>query len=114
MSLDIVALVVDRPDLGGMLTGMTGPRGQLDVRLHQGATHLYDPDGPLLVSVESPVLVQVAGEVQRLLGVQVPGPVWWIDIRAAAEPDEAALLGRTIGDEFVRRHGGMVWTGTRG
>lgn len=114
MSLDIVALVVDRPDPAGMLTGMTGPRGRLDVRVNQGATHLHDPDGTLLVSVESPVLVQVAGEVYRLLGVQVPGPVWWVDIRAAAEPYEAEVLGRTIGDEFVRRHGGMVWTGTRG
>jgi hypothetical protein len=114
MSLDIVALVADRPDPAQTLTGMTGPRGPLDVRLHNGATHLHDPDGPLLVSVESPVLVQVEGEVKRLLDVQVPGPVWWVDIRAAAEPAEAAALGRAIADEFVRRHGGMVWTGTRG
>lgn len=114
MSLDIVALVVGRPDPAAMLTGMTGPSGQLDVRHHAGATHLHHPEGPLLVSVEPPALVQVPGEVQRLLGVQVPGPVWWIDIRAAVEPSEAAALSRKIGDEFVRRHGGTLWTGTQG
>lgn len=114
MSLDIVALVIGRPDPAGMLTGMTGPRGQLDVRRKAAAVHMHDPDGPLLVSVEAPALVQVAGEVERLLGAQVPGPVWWIDIRAAAQPDEAALLALTIGNEFVRRYGGMLWTGTPG
>lgn len=113
MSLDIVALVLDQPDPGGMLAGMSGPRGMLGVRhdATTGVTHIHAPEGPLLVAVEAPALVQVKGEVQRLLGVEVQGPVWWVDIRASVEPDEALVLARTIGDEFVRRHGGVLWTG---
>lgn len=115
MSLDMVALVAEQPDPGSMLAGLSGPRGMLGVRhdATTGVTHIHDPEGPLLVSVEAPALVQVEGEVQRLLGVEVAGPVWWIDIRAAVEPDEAFILARTIADEFVRRHGGVLWTGTQ-
>jgi hypothetical protein len=96
-----------------MLAGTTGPRGPLDVRTGPAGVHLHDPDGPLLVSVETPVLVQVEGEVERLLGVRMTAPVWWVDIRAAVEPKQAVTLATAIGEELVRRHGGTLWTGGR-
>jgi hypothetical protein len=111
MSLDIVALLTRQPDPAAMLRGVTGPNGPLDVRQDAGTVHMHDPGGPLLVSVEEPVYVEVPGEPERLLGTAVPTPVWWVEIRAAAGPDQAALLARGIADEFVRRYGGTVWAG---
>ncbi|MFJ2958552.1 DUF6177 family protein [Streptomyces sp. NPDC087270] len=70
---------------------------------------LTGPDGRPLVSVEAPVLVQVAGEVERLLGAKAARragltgahrgrPVWWTEVRAStAVPDAAALAGSVAG-----------------
>jgi hypothetical protein len=110
MTLDIVVLAADRPDPAAMLAGMIGRGGTLRVRVNPGSLHVYDPSGPLLVSVETPVLVQAPGEVERLLGTSAPVPLWWVDIRAAAHPPEAQTLARRIADELVQRYHGAVWT----
>lgn len=116
MSNDMVALVRDRPDVGGALQGLGG-RLRLPLAVstgtgpQQGPARVYDAAGRLIVFVAPPVLVAVPGEVERLLGAGVPvaAPVWWVDIRAAADVAEAAEVARHCADELVARHGGTVW-----
>jgi hypothetical protein len=57
------------------------------------------------------MFVQVPGEVERLLGVQVPLPTWWVNVRAAAGPPDAERVARRFSDDLVRWRGGMVWAG---
>lgn len=109
MSHDLVALLHERPDTAAVLDGMTAAGERLEVRPHAGAVHVYDPDGRLLVSIETPIYVQVPGEAERLLGVPVDVPTWWLGIRAAAEPPEAERVARAFCADLVRRQGGMVW-----
>jgi hypothetical protein len=74
------------------------------------------PDGGTvraLLTVEEPVLVPVPGEVARLLGEeaasQVATPLWWLEVRAAAEPEGAVVLARRFAEALRQRLGGVVW-----
>lgn len=114
MSTDVVALTKDRPDVGAVLEGL-GARLQLPmaVSAHGGACRVYDGAGRLVVHIPEPVLIGVPGEIERLLGggVQAAPPVWWVDIRAAADLADAARIARACAEELVARHGGAIWTG---
>lgn len=116
MTYDIVALVRNQPDVRTVIDGMLA-FGELlqSSELDGGATRLYDARGKLLVSIEAPVLVNVPGEVERILGIELPGrvgpPVWWVDVRAAADLPDATRLARKFAGDLVHWQGGMVWTG---
>jgi hypothetical protein len=81
------------------------------------AVQLCDaPDGAgprVLVTVQEPVLVPVAGEVARLLdagvAMVVSTPVWWVEVRAANAPESATDLAHRFTDALVARLGGVVW-----
>jgi hypothetical protein len=105
VSADVVALLREEPDLPAALDALA-----LLAKPDGSTTQVYDPAGRLVVSICEPVLVRVAGEVERLLGVAVPEPVWWVDVRAAGGLYDAQQLGRRLADELARRCGGTVWT----
>ncbi|HEX2314179.1 MAG TPA: hypothetical protein VHJ17_10610 [Thermomonospora sp.] len=114
MSTDVVALTNDRPDVGAVLDGLGARlRLPLAVTTAGGACRVYDDSGRLVVFVPDPVLVTVPGEVERLLGdgVGAAAPVWWVDIRAAADLENAERVARSCAEELVARHGGAVWSG---
>ena len=116
MTCDIVALVRNQPDVRTVIEGMVAFGEQLEQRdVAGGVTQLYDPAGRLLVSIEVPVLVNVAGKVGRLLGsdqaARVEPPLWWVDIRAAAGLPDAERIARKFADDLVHWQGGAVWTG---
>jgi hypothetical protein len=116
MTCDIVALVRNQPDVRTVIEGMVAFGERLEQRdVTGGVTQLYDPAGRLLVSIEAPILVSVAGEVARLLGsdqaARVEPPVWWVDIRAAASLPDAERIARKFADDLVHWQGGAVWTG---
>ncbi|MBC6460524.1 hypothetical protein [Actinomadura sp. HBU206391] len=116
LTCDIVALVRNQPDVRTVIDGMLAFGEEL--RMHElegGITHLYDPTGRLIVSIEVPVLINVPGEVERLLGPELSGrvgvPVWWVDVRAAADLPEAERIARRFADDLVHWRGGTVWAG---
>jgi hypothetical protein len=113
MSCDIIVLARNEPDVPTVVDGMLAFGEQLRIReLDGGATHLYDSEDRLLVSIEAPVLVNVPGEVERMLGAGPIGlPVWWVDVRAAADPPDAERVARRFADDLSRWKGGVVWTG---
>ncbi len=111
---DIIALVRNQPDILTVVEGMIAFGEPLRMReAGPGAVHLYGPDGRLVVSIETPELVRVPGEVERLLGPepagQVPLPVWWVEVRAAAGVPEARRVARRFADDLVHWQGGTVW-----
>jgi hypothetical protein len=119
VTCDIVALVRNQPDVHTVIDGMLAFGQDLRPReLDGGVTHLYDPGGRLLVSIEAPVFVQVPGEVERMLGSDLSGrlgtPVWWVDVRACADVPEAARMARRFADDLVRWLGGLVWDAEEG
>jgi hypothetical protein len=113
MSCDIVVLARNEPDVPTVVDGMLAFGEQVRAReLDGGVTHLYDSEDRLLVSIEAPVLVNVPGEVERMLGSGPIGlPVWWVDVRAAADPPDAERVARRFADDLSRWKGGVVWTG---
>jgi hypothetical protein len=112
VSTDVVALTTDRPDVGAVLEGLASRLWlPLKVGEQAGAYRVYDEAGRLVVFVSDPMLVTVPGEVERLLGERAALPVWWVDIRAAADLDDAARVALACADELVARHGGAVWGG---
>ena len=117
MTCDMVALVRNQPDIRNVVDGMVAFGEQVEPReVSGGVTQLYDPAGRLLVSIEIPVRVTVAGEVARLLGsdmaARVEPPLWWVDVRAAAGLPDAERIARKFADDLVHWQGGSVWTGS--
>ena len=113
MTYDLVALLDGRPSSDDLLAGLAAAGEDFGVRAVSGGAVIQlcdDEDNPL-VSVESPLLVQVPGEIARILGTAV-GPVdtptWWVEIRATARHG-ARELALTYADTLITRLGGKVW-----
>ncbi|MCO6010594.1 hypothetical protein NE236_37120 [Actinoallomurus purpureus] len=119
MTSDIVALVRHQPEISTVVEGMIAFGESLEpYDAGEGAVHLYDAGGRLAVSIETPQLVQVHGEVERLLGAEMADrvrvPIWWVDVRAAAGVPDAARIARRFADDIVHWQGGAVWPGPPG
>lgn len=119
MTCDIVALVRNQPDVHTVIDGMLAFGEPLRAEHPEGGvTQLYDSEGRLLVSIEVPVLVNVPGEVERMLGAELSGkigpPVWWVDVRAAVDAPDAGRIARRFADDLVHWQGGVVWAGETG
>jgi hypothetical protein len=114
MTYDLVALVDGRPSSDDILAGLSAAGEELGVRaVSSGAVvQLCDEDNLPLVSVELPLLIQVPGEVERMLGAAVgtvETPAWWVEIRATAR-DGAREVAERYANTLINRLGGKVWT----
>lgn len=113
MTLDLVALCAQQPDAGMTLAAMQacGPELRLNTIERSGLLQLCADDERPLVTIESPRLVQVPGEAQRLLGVpDAPHPVWWVETRALAGEPDAPDIARTFTAALLSLTGGVSWS----
>jgi hypothetical protein len=113
VSYDVVALIDGRPSYQDVLAGMVAAGTDWLVRdVSDGAIlQLCDPQGRPLASLEAPILIQVPGEVERLLGPELADveiPVWWMEVRATPQ-DGAPELADRYAATLVERLGGRVW-----
>lgn len=107
MSRDFVVLVKRQPDVRAVSVASGGL-----VRLQESAdwpVQVFAAEGRLALIVEAPVLVESAGEVERLLGIKVEVPVWWVDVRSAADTPEAEPVAKNIASGLAAGLGGVVW-----
>ncbi|MFF9571920.1 DUF6177 family protein [Streptomyces sp. NPDC014685] len=112
MTKDVIALTPRMPDpltvLAGLLSG--GPDKLVGTTGEDAVVQLCDEEGRPLVSVEAPMLVQVTGEAERLLGTTAPPvPYWWTEARATTGVQEAELLAGTFGARVATMAGGHAW-----
>ncbi|MFT2017275.1 DUF6177 family protein [Streptomyces sp. 796.1] len=112
--MDVIALTPREPDPATLLAGLYA--GGPDTRVtHTGegaVIQLRDEAGHPLLSVEAPILVQVPGEVERLLGTELPvpdGPVWWTEARASTAVAGAAGLAGSFAGRLATVLDGVVW-----
>ena len=114
MTYDLVALVDGRPSSEDVLAGLAAAGDELGVRAVSGGAvvQLCGDDNLPLVSIELPLLIQVPGEVERMLGTSVgtvDTPAWWVEIRASAR-DGAREVAEKYATTLINRLGGKVWT----
>ncbi|MFI8928116.1 DUF6177 family protein [Streptomyces sp. NPDC053474] len=114
MTRDVIALTPSMPDPKTVLAGLFagGPDVRVGTLADGAVVQLCAPSGLPLVSVETPLLVQVPGEAERLLGDDVPapdGPFWWTEARAATAWDEAGRLAGSFAGRVTAVLGGSVW-----
>lgn len=112
MTKDVIALTERMPDpwsvLAGLLSG--GPDKLVNTTGEDAVVQLCDEEGRPLVSVEAPLLVQVAGEAERLLGATPPPvPFWWTEARATTGVAEAEKLAGTFAARLASLTGGSAW-----
>ncbi|WP_327126131.1 DUF6177 family protein [Streptomyces sp. NBC_01727] len=112
MTKDVIALTRRMPDpltvLAGLLSG--GPDKLVETLGEDAVVRLCDEEGRPLVSVEAPLLVQVAGEAERLLGATAPAvPFWWTEARATTGVEEAERLAGTFAARLIALAGGSAW-----
>ncbi|TCO28200.1 hypothetical protein EV652_106185 [Kribbella steppae] len=114
MTYDLVALVDGRPSSDDVLAGLAAAGEEMGVRAVSGGAviQLCGEDHLPLVSIELPLLIQVPGEVERMLGTSVgtvQTPAWWVEIRATAR-DGAREVAEQYANTLINRLGGKVWT----
>lgn len=111
MTFDIVALCREQPGPAATVSAMqaAGPQLRVNTIEQAGLVQLYHDDGRLLMTTEGARLVQVPGEVERLLGIvdDVPHPVWWVETRAPGHDQEAEATARRYTHALVAATGGM-------
>ncbi|KOT59006.1 hypothetical protein ADK43_17690 [Streptomyces rimosus subsp. rimosus] len=94
--------------LAGLLSG--GPEKLVDAAGEDAVVRLCDDAGRPLVSVEAPLLVQVDGEAERLLGATAPPvPYWWTEARATTGVEHAEQLAGTFAARLASLAGGSAW-----
>ncbi|TQK44364.1 hypothetical protein FBY35_5867 [Streptomyces sp. SLBN-118] len=115
MTKDVIALTPRMPDTWALLAGLYAGGPDLDVTATaDGAViQLCGHGGRPVVSVEAPVLVQVPGEIARLLGTEaaaaVDTPVWWTETRASTAVPEAERLAGSVVGRLTALLGGASW-----
>jgi hypothetical protein len=118
MTVDVIALCRQRPELGELLGALRAAGPDLRVATHPSGTvlRLLDAEERPLLSVEGPLLVQAPGEVRRLLGPKLPGiePVWWVETRAVSGRDEAVSVAYRFAEALAGALDGLVWPPPRG
>ncbi|MFI0781102.1 DUF6177 family protein [Streptomyces sp. NPDC021212] len=114
MTKDVIALTKQLPDprtvAAALLSG--GPDLRLQALGEGAVVQLADDEGRPLVSIESPMLLAVPYEAQRLLGVradQLGESVWWTEVRATAATDQARRLASVAAGRLVALLGGVLW-----
>ncbi|MFD9338057.1 DUF6177 family protein [Streptomyces sp. NPDC060028] len=112
MTKDVIALTERMPEplhvLAGLLSG--GPDKLVGTEGDGAVVQLCDEQGRPLVSIEAPLLVQVAGEAERLLGATPPPlPFWWTEARATTGVAEAERLAGTFAARLALLAGGAAW-----
>ncbi|WP_411129741.1 DUF6177 family protein [Streptomyces sp. x-19] len=112
MTKDVIALTPRMPAPGAMLAGLIsgGPDKLVDTTSEGAVVRLCDGEGRPLVSVEAPLLVQVPGEAERLLGATAPPvPYWWTEARATTGVEEAEQLAGTFAARLAALADGSAW-----
>ncbi|MFE6739142.1 DUF6177 family protein [Streptomyces tubercidicus] len=112
MTKDVIALTQRMPDPWTMLAGLLsgGPDRLMDTAGEGAVVRLCDSEGRPLVSVEAPLLVQVEGEAERLLGATPPPvPYWWTEARATTGVEEAERLAGTFAARLAALADGSAW-----
>ncbi|MFG2571232.1 DUF6177 family protein [Streptomyces sp. NPDC048481] len=114
MTKDVIALTPKMPDTWALLAGLYagGPRTHVTAGSEGAVLRLCAPDGRPLVSVEAPLLVQVPGEAERLLGRETPVPFWWTEARASGAVPEAERLAGSVCGRLALLLGGGTWPET--
>ncbi|MER6910709.1 DUF6177 family protein [Streptomyces sp. NPDC000594] len=112
MTKDMIALTPRMPDpaivLAGLLAG--GPDRLVGTEGEGAVIQLCDEQGRPLVSVEAPLLIQVEGEAERLLGAEPPRvPYWWTEARATTGVPEAERLAGAFAGRVAELGGGTGW-----
>ncbi|MGA4880084.1 DUF6177 family protein [Streptomyces lydicamycinicus] len=112
MTKDVIALTRRMPDPWTMLAGLLsgGPDKLMDATGEGAVVRICDDEGRPLVSVEAPLLVQVPGEAERLLGAAPPPvPYWWTEARATTGVEEAERLAGTFAARLATLADGSAW-----
>ena len=116
MSSDAVAVLALPPDEAMTIAALHATVPALSLEQDAaGALHLFDDDGRRWFSVDAPLLVQVEGEADRLLGhgPPVPCPGWWVEVRADASVAGAVDASRALARALAQLGRGTFWRTTR-
>jgi hypothetical protein len=98
MSRELIVLTAEKPSLD--LPALAPSP------LQATGNDVFDAEGRLLLRVQEPVLITVAGEVERLLGIDAAVPVWWTEIHTATASPDAHHLARRCAETLD----GTIWT----
>ncbi|NUK32195.1 hypothetical protein HRW12_00085 [Streptomyces lunaelactis] len=114
MTKDVIALTPQMPDIRTILAGLYagGPDVAINTTADGAVIQLCRPGGRPLVSIEAPILLQVRGEIRRLLGADTgawDSPLWWTEARAVTTAPEAEPLARSFAGRLVSVLSGTTW-----
>ena len=112
MTFDVVTLCPRQPGPEAVVAAIltAGEGSFVDFETDRQLIGVRHSDGRVLLTVEGARLVQVPGEARRVLGLDVPTPVWWVEGRAPDEDAEAEAVARTFAEALAVATGGRAWS----
>ena len=120
MTYDVVVLTQRAPDVRAIVDSMVRAGESLRVRgaRSDAVVQLVGADGRPVLSIEAAQRVDVAGEVERLLGPEVTAgltvPYWWVEARAVDTEADAIEITHRFAEAMTERLGGAVWSSAPG
>lgn len=104
----IVVLSRHRPEAEDAVAALhaAAPDGEVGLTSHGGLLQVYSDDRPIIAAT-GPLLVQVPGEPERLLGTRVDTPVWWSEVHEL----ESSPVADHFAEALAARTGGVVVSG---
>lgn len=112
MTFDVVGLCRREPDAETLISAIraASPLSEVEVDEDRMLFVLRNPGGQVVLTIENGRSVRVPGEVRRLLGIDVPPPVWWVESRAPDNDAEAETAAREFTAALVAATGGSSWS----
>lgn len=116
VSKDMVALLKAAPNEEAVQAALAaaGPEIWVASAGDGGALKISDREGgPVLALVEAPILVQVPGELERLLGPEaahLEPPIWWVEVHASEDVEGAEVPALRFAAELSLWLDGEVWS----
>ncbi|MER7861626.1 hypothetical protein ACIA2T_32585 [Amycolatopsis japonica] len=112
MTFDVVGLCRREPDADALISAIraASPLSEVEVDEDRMLFLLRHPGGRVVLTIENARSVRVPGEVRRLLGIDVPPPVWWVESRAPEDDAEAEAIARGFTAALVAATGGSSWS----
>ncbi|WP_410649845.1 hypothetical protein [Amycolatopsis sp. cmx-4-54] len=112
MTFDVVGLCRREPDAETLISAIraASPLSEVEVDEDRMLFLLRNPGGRVVLTIENGRSVRVPGEARRLLGIDVPPPVWWVESRAPDGDADAETAARDFTAALVAATGGPSWS----
>lgn len=112
MTSDVVALMRQPPTSEALARALlaAGPQLRIGTLADGAILQLFDAEWTLVASIDVAARIDIAGEAERLLGVNSPPtPYWWLEVHTPSASSGGRHIAEAFAASLVEQLDGSVW-----